>query len=531
VSDSPDDDDARPHAGEQQVEYLDSRSGSATGSMVDRSSRSDAAAGPGTTDGADEAVVRGRGRRRGLVAGAVLAVALAAGGVAYGVGELSGGGAQPDEVLPASALGIVSLDLDPSAGEKVDALRFARRFPALTSRVGGGDDLREMLFDAVSDSAGVKGSWADVEPWLGDRAALAVLPAADELDDPVPVVVLAVTDEGKARAALPKVLPDASCQVTDGFAVCADDGAAVKRAVADAAKKSLADDPTYSRDIDALGGRGIAAAWFDLGRLKNAAPDLLSGMGGVTGSLAGSTSADLTGRYVAAVRFDGPHLELAGHVEGAGLPRLTGSADAGSLPQNTLVAVGLGDAGRVVTSAWSRLEDAATAMGGADGFHDEVSSVESTYGITLPDDVVAAVGDQLTVAVGPGGTPQLAVRLSGAPDSVQKLLGAVQRASGSTPATATSGGATVIATDQSYATAVAQEKGLSATDLFQDAVKGSDGAQSVVFVDVAGLLSSYGPQLDLDAAAMENVEPLAALGVSVRSRGDGLDFRVRLVTR
>jgi len=249
---------------------------------------------------------------------------------------VTAGDPQPDAMVPSSALAMVSVDLDPSAGQKIDALRFARAFPELKARIGGGEDLRKVVFDAVSGPAGFTGSWQDVEPWLGERAAVAVLPAADELDDPVPVVVLAVTDEGKARAGLRTAVPAASCQVADSFAVCARDPATVTRAMADAAEKSLAEDGTYADDLGSLGDHGIVAAWANLDRVSAAAPDLLSGLRGVGGSLAGAGE-QLKGRYVAALRFDGPHVELAGRVEGAGLPRVGGSTDVGTLPADTLV--------------------------------------------------------------------------------------------------------------------------------------------------------------------------------------------------
>jgi hypothetical protein len=522
VSDSPD--DVRPHSDE----YLDSTSDSASDGR---------AAGAGTGGDEDAHVAaRPATRRRGLVAGAVLAVGLIGGGVAYGVAQLSGGGAQPEQMVPASALAVITVDLDPSAGQKVDALRFARKFPELKARAGGGDDLRKVLFEVVSDSSQVGASWQDVEPWLGERAALAVLPAADELDDPRPVVVLAVTDETKARAGLPAAMPEVACEVSDGFAVCGQDAATAKATVAAASQKSLADDATYTRDVEAVGGRGVLGAWVDLARVKQSASDALSGMGGLAGSLAGATTSDLSGRYVAALRFDGPHLELAGRVDGVDLPRVRGSADAGSLPPDTLVALGMADAGTVVQSAWDRLREVASAMGGAESFDDQVSTLASTYGVKLPDDLVSAVGERLAVAVGPGTTSKVAVRVDGSRTSIATLLRAAEQASGtSVPlATVPSGDDTVISTDESYAQVVAQAASggdLGGTDRFADAVADPDGAVGVLFVDIAGLVSSHAEQLGVDARTLERIKPLSALGVSVRQDGEALDFRLRLVTR
>ncbi len=45
---------------------------------------------------------------------------------------------------------------------------------------------------------------ADVAPWLGERFAVGLLPGASSKDKPIPVAVLAVTDEDKAAEALPR---------------------------------------------------------------------------------------------------------------------------------------------------------------------------------------------------------------------------------------------------------------------------------------------------------------------------------------
>jgi hypothetical protein len=127
----------------------------------------------------------------------------------------------------------------------------------------------------------------------------------------------------------------------------------------------------------------------------------------------------------------------------------------------------------------------------------------------------------------------VAVRVTGSTDSVGRLRGAVERASGSAlqVATATSGRATVLATDQAYATAVAQGRGLAEADAFGDAVPDADRAQGVLYLDIAGLVSAYGPQLGIDASTLQQIRPHSALGITVHQDGDALDYRLRLVTR
>ena len=116
-----------------------------------------------------------------LYAVVVVLVAALIGGVTVAVRGLSGGGAQPEDALPGGAFAFAKVDLDPSAGQKINAMRFLRKFPALRDKVSLNGDLREALFESVSESAG----WEkldfdkDVEPWLGSRVAIAAYPPAE----------------------------------------------------------------------------------------------------------------------------------------------------------------------------------------------------------------------------------------------------------------------------------------------------------------------------------------------------------------
>ena len=137
----------------------------------------------------------------GLVGAAGVLVLALVGGVTYAVGALSGGGSQPADALPSGAFAAVTLDLDPSAGQKLDGFRFLRKFPALRDKVPATGDLREVMFDAVADDAG----WGSVDydsevaPWLGKRIGVALYaPASGSTDggpQPTVAVALQVSDQ------------------------------------------------------------------------------------------------------------------------------------------------------------------------------------------------------------------------------------------------------------------------------------------------------------------------------------------------
>lgn len=505
---------------------------SSTSDVVDLGDDAVAAARPAPSPG---------GRRRGLaIGGGLLAVALVGGGVTYGVAALRSDGAAPEASIPSSAFAVLKVDLDPSAGQKVNALRFARKFPDAKDKLGTSDDPRKALFDALRGDDQVKGDWAkDVEPWLGQRAAVAVLPGASAEADPEPIVVLAVTDADAARAGLRTVSGgQAECVVADEFAVCAKDEATAAKAVADAGRSSIAQDKTFGADVDALGGEGIALGWVDVAKAASAVPALESALtsAGASGALLGSSlSGDqLKGRYVTALRFDGPNLELIGRVDGADLPTVEGTSGVADLPADTVAALGTGGASALVDATWKQLRTVTASMGGGTDFDAQVAEVEGQLGLKIPGDIKDALGDRVAVAYGglDGGAPQVALRVSGKADSVAKLVKVVNDNAGGALVLAqvSAGTDTVVASTQAYADAVAKGSGLGSDPAFTAAVPNAKDAQQVGYLNVQRLLASMG-EVDLGAEAKRNLEPLSALGMTSGRDGSTGTFTLRLTTR
>ena len=88
--------------------------------------------------------------RRNLLWGGLLGgVLVVGGGTAFAVTTLVGGGAQPDQVLPGNAIAYVRMDIDPSAGQKIAAVRLLRKLPQVNDAVSGGGDPRQKLFESL----------------------------------------------------------------------------------------------------------------------------------------------------------------------------------------------------------------------------------------------------------------------------------------------------------------------------------------------------------------------------------------------
>lgn len=211
----------------------------------------------------DEMEQRGNASPRrvaGVVAGVVGVAAVAGGGV-WVTQSFLAQGPQPADALPAGTLAYVAVDTDPGGEQKLEAARTLRKFPAAHEAVGGGGDLRRQIFEFLTEESPCNASYADVEPWLGTRAAFALVDA----EDPQPVLVLGVDgDEGleKGLDALGSCLGSRSGHAVSGsWAVIAKSEAAAEKVVEDAATASLSEEQAFRDRTAKAGGAGLVTLY------------------------------------------------------------------------------------------------------------------------------------------------------------------------------------------------------------------------------------------------------------------------------
>ncbi|MGH8967750.1 MAG: DUF3352 domain-containing protein, partial [Actinomycetes bacterium] len=186
----------------------------------------------------------------GAVTAGVVGVVALGGWGAYAL--LAGGGDQPSEVIPANAAGFVSLDLDPSAAQKIEAIKILNKFPVLKKELDLSDreDLRELVFTKIQDEGTCKDLdyEQDVKPWIGDRIGLAGVPVGDES---APLVALQVSDQEaadtgvKALAKCAEAGEEFGYAFLDGYVLVSDSEKHADELAAAAEKASLADDPAF----------------------------------------------------------------------------------------------------------------------------------------------------------------------------------------------------------------------------------------------------------------------------------------------
>ena len=173
-------------------------------------------------------------------------------------------GAQPAEALPASTIGYASIDLDPSGGQKIEAFRMLNKFPAYQDEIGldADDDIKREIFDRIIAEAPCAGLdyEADIEPWLGDRAAVAAVDTGEE--EPVVAVVVQIEDAEAAEEGFGTLQEcgdaDEGGWVIDGeWAVLAETRALAEEVVAETERATLADDETYQQWTGEVGDAGV----------------------------------------------------------------------------------------------------------------------------------------------------------------------------------------------------------------------------------------------------------------------------------
>ena len=185
-------------------------------------------------------------------------------------------------MLPGNAVAYARIDLNPSAGQKVAALRFLMKFPSAKEKIGltsDKDDLRQKLFELIKKDSGDDLADVDfdkdIKPWLGDRAGVAAIPGADG-EEPDAVVAVEVKDEDKATKGLDKLFAEEKDKpgraFSDGYVMLSDDQADVDAAVAASKDNPLAENAKFSTDMSALGEQGFASFWADIKGIALARP-------------------------------------------------------------------------------------------------------------------------------------------------------------------------------------------------------------------------------------------------------------------
>jgi hypothetical protein len=498
----------------------------------------------------------GGGSRRGaVIAGVAVAVVAVLGGGAYGVyAFLNGGGPQPADVLPSSTVALVSVDLDPSAGQKIAAIKSIRKFPILKESLGldADDDLREFAFDeivAATDCTGLDFD-RDVKPWLGKRGAVAAVDLGES--NPSPAIVLQINDQAEAekgfRAFVECTDPeDFAFEVGEDYLVASDSPAHAKAILDDGARKPLADDAAYRKWTDEAGDAGVMS-FYVAPRAADYAEELLDefgstlfGFGNDGFTLEGDDSDPMAAAKDAldefkglagTVRFNGGGMEMS--LATGGLTQLEDLVSVGSemgeLPADTAVALGFG----VAKGYAEKL---------LDPLGDDVAAAEEDTGLDLPEDLQTLLGRAVILSLG-GDVPSsfddieeiedvpAGLLIHGDAEKIEAIITKAEESLGmylsDIPLVVEgSGDKLAIATSSDYADALLESGKLASDDGFRAAVPNADEATGIIYLDFESpwrdslidlVTGEEGDDVGADVEA--NTEPLRSFGLSSWQDGD-----------
>ncbi len=322
----------------------------------------------------------------------------------------------PASVMPADAPIYFEATIRPE-GEQADNLDALLAELGELPIVGAVGDPGELLIDQIESraaAAGVEFSYADdIEPWLGERAGVAVRPS--ETDEDIVVVAIETTDEDQARESLDALLkqspselaeeeyegvsylsaPDDSFSfgVFDGHVVFATTGQ-FEAAVDASAGDSLAENDKLTQSLEGLGDDSLASLYLDLEQFDDLAstpedaeefeqaqaiaPELFEGSFVVS---AGVSSSDQ-------VYIDYAQPLIEGQPESGESPLL------GTAPGDSLAAFALEDVGGYGTLIVDFIERAQEAGADVEDYPEEgiAQAFEDETGVDF-DEAAAAFGD------------------------------------------------------------------------------------------------------------------------------------------
>jgi hypothetical protein len=205
------------------------------------------------------------GKVIGIIAGGVILVIA---GVGVSIALLTGGGTQPEDVLPRDTVAMAKIDLNPKIGQRINLVRFLSKFPKAIENFDQEDPIGSILEQSeISNEL----DWAEIQPWIGNRYAAALVESAGELN---PVFVFSVKNELEMKYFFNKNYPELDYEVILDYVLIASNKSVLN--VITSAPSHLSDNEDYKSDMDTLGGDQIASVWANLKPISKLAEETIN---------------------------------------------------------------------------------------------------------------------------------------------------------------------------------------------------------------------------------------------------------------
>jgi hypothetical protein len=501
--------------------------------------------------------VPARRRRTSLIAGVAALAVLAAAGAGYAAfSAFNGGGSQPEDVLPASTVAFLKVDLDPSAGQKLELYKLLQKFPLSAQLQGGDADFGGWLVRRLVESGSGGLAYAtDVKPWLGKRFAVAAVPGATGASSVDAVIVIQESDDKAAAAALEKVKHAGAGRAfdyafSDGYVVISPGSSdAAHRAVAAAAASPLAKNQQYLTDVATLKSDEVITGWADATKVGSlvkrqlaaaagagagssalGALGALSGAGGGLGGLGSLVDNAYQGRFVLGVHAADGSIELQAESLG-GKPSPAVAAVRG-VDHTASDAVGV----VAISGVATRLDAQWTQLAAIPVYRSLFNQLHQNMGLNLPADLNTLVGSELDVSVGGdlSHSPSLvAAATTKDPAAAKAVLDKILKGAGAPPGVVGEravGQVFYVGSTQGAVNAAGSTNVISQNPFYGQAVSDPSGAQVVGFVDLTKVWAALGGSA-LSTPSQKEAQHLAAVGFTARQDGGTSSFTLRVVLR
>jgi hypothetical protein len=479
-------------------------------------------------------------------------------------------------IAPADTIAYANVYLQPSTAQQM-------RLGALIGRLPGFEDastLDEKIDEVAQNLLSTAGIdyRADVRPWLGNQASIAMLPAGDG-EQPNPIAFLAVTDPEAATAALARTAADRESEITS------EDHEGIEVSAADDAAWAIVDDllvvsPTaegVEASIDvSTGGESLAASAAFRKAMAELPSDHLASVYvdlSRAAQLAGS-EAELSGWSVAGAALvaeeDGLRLVGAAPFDEAAAGASARAGVALASEPSTLVEWMPADtqAEAVIFGLRNVVDDAEAAAAGTDQGQTVTDALSSLrvllafgLGLDLDDDILPLLDREAAVAISgfgdglpsgqillhPTDADAAADVLERLTDGLEGLGASVETRDGGeraeittidvpefgTVAYALHEGVVIIglSADDVAAAIDAKETGdnLAATDAYRRTFElAGERAGNELYLDVGAALEATQAAAELPADARDILNQLGTFGFTAPSRDDRIQFRAVL---
>lgn len=351
-------------------------------------------------------------------------------------GEAGDGGADPASVLPAGSAVYLDFAVRPEGVRET-------RLKALAGRVLGTDDPGKKIVELIEKAADEPGSYAkDVEPWLGERAALAL--SGFDAEEPQIVAAIAATDTGAAADAVERQSAEDKAKkgtykdteyfvdedgdafgVVGDFVVFADSETGMRRVIDARDGRRLTEDERFTAALDRLPDERVGTLYLDVRTIAREAGAVDPAARAVLDSVLGNAPP-----VAVAALAEEDHLAFetrmpkSGGVLG-GLSALGATELVGEVPGDAWGVVGAPELGKTAREAMKLV---AGPLGGAV----LGGQLEQQLGISLERDVFAWIGDVAVFVRGKsvdaldGGVVIDVTDAAKARAAIPKLVGALQ---------------------------------------------------------------------------------------------------------